>query len=415
MGFKTMRPIRTRRHITLTVGQEEGDLQGRDDKVIQAAVDYVYRLGGGTVHVLPGTYTMRNAVHLRPGITLRGSGEETVLKKGPSVTTALVRETDWFEFAVQVENPTGFTPGCGLALSTERTEIWPAMRLYTVTAVEDDVLYLDQRTEKNYWMSEGAKAQTLFPLLCAFNVDDVRVEDIVLDGNREENDHIDGNYAGAVFIQYCDRWTFKNVVARNYNGDAFSFQVCDDIHFEDCHALNNADRGFHPGSGSQRPLFRRCTASGNNIGLFWCWGVCDGVAEDCVFSENRLHGVNFGHRDTDNVLRNCLIERNGKVGVLFRREVNEYRTPDRNRIEGCIFRDNGQFGVDIQWKAKDIVIRDCQFESTDASSQKVAIRIAPEAERIVIEDNLFRNCAVEIEDLRERRDSGHGDPRDRRS
>ncbi len=410
MGFDTMRPVRVARHITLTVGQGKGDLQGRDDKVIQAAIDYVYRLGGGTVHLLPGIYTMRNAVYLRPGIALRGSGEETILKKAPSVTTVLVREADWFEYAVQVEDPTGFTPGCGLALSTERAEVGPAMKLYTVTAVDGDVLYLDQRTEKNYWMSEGAKAQTLFPLIGAFHVDDVTVENLVLDGNREENDHIDGNYAGAVFIQYCNRWTFKNVVARNYNGDGFSFQVCDDIHFEDCHALNNADRGFHPGSGSQRPLFHRCSASGNNIGLFWCWGVCDGVAEDCVFSENRRQGVNFGHRDTDNVLRRCVIERNGEVGVLFRREVNEYRTPDRNRIEECTIRDNRDVGVDIQWKTRDLVIRGCRFESTDMRAQKVAIWIAREAERIMIDDNLFQNCPVAIEDLREE-GSSYGDSR----
>src|SRR3954469_21183182 len=49
--------------LTLTVGPDRGDLSGLDDKAIQAALDYVARLGG-TVRLLPGTYTLRNAVHL---------------------------------------------------------------------------------------------------------------------------------------------------------------------------------------------------------------------------------------------------------------------------------------------------------------------------------------------------------------
>jgi hypothetical protein len=163
--------------------------------------------------------------------------------------------------------------------------------------------------------------------------------------------------------------------------------------------LNNASLGFHPGSGSQRPVFRHCTAQGNRVGLFWCWGACDGVAEDCVFSENQ-QGVNFGHRDTDNVIRRCTIERNSEVGIIFRQEPNEYRTPDRNRIEDCVIRDNEGCGIDIRWKAKDLTIRNCRFENSEGGPQQVAIRISPEAERITLEENVFQNCPVEVEDQR---------------
>src|SRR5262245_11409558 len=50
--------------LTLTVGPGKADLVGGDDKVIQAAVDYVARLGGGTVQLLPGQFRLRNAVYL---------------------------------------------------------------------------------------------------------------------------------------------------------------------------------------------------------------------------------------------------------------------------------------------------------------------------------------------------------------
>ncbi len=46
----TSRPLRTPHKLILTIGQDEGDLQGNDDKIIQAGIDYLNRLGGGTLH-----------------------------------------------------------------------------------------------------------------------------------------------------------------------------------------------------------------------------------------------------------------------------------------------------------------------------------------------------------------------------
>ena len=401
--FKTMRPLRDMSKIRITVGQTGGDLMGNDDKVLQAAVDYVFRLGGGTVKILPGTFIMRNSLFPRSGVTIAGSGETTILKKAASVSSRIIRESDWFEYCVQVESPDGFTVGGGLALSTDKKDA-QHVSLFTITAIRDNILFLDQRTEKNYWMMEEARASTRFSVINGRNVDDVVVENLVLDGNREENEHVNDNYAGAVFMQYCNRWNFRNVTARNYNSDGFSFQVCDDIHFEDCSSLNNADLGFHPGSGSQRPVFKRCTSKGNSQGFYWCWGACDGIAEDCVASENHKYGINFGHRDTDNIIRNCIIENNGEIGVLFRKEPNEYRTGDRNTLENCVIRDNGKagpgLGIDIQWKTSNIAIRNCSFENTRNGFQKTSIRISPEAQNITIEGNAFKGSTIRVEDMR---------------
>lgn len=401
--FSTMRPIRKMQNITVTVGHAEGDLQGRDDKVLQAAIDYVANLGGGTVNILPGVYTMNNSLFPRTGITIRGSGDKTILRKSSSVSSKIVREADWFEYCVKVEDPKGFAVGGGLALS--RDDKSPEeVRMFTITAIRENMIFLDKRTEENYWMMEGARASTRFSIIYGLNVDGVQIDDLVLDGNRSENEHINDNYAGAVFMQYCNRWSFRNVIARDYNSDGFSFQVCDDIHFDDCSAINNADLGFHPGSGSQRPVFRRCTSRGNSQGFFWCWGACDGIAEDCIAAENRKYGVNFGHRDTDNILRNCVIENNGEIGVLFRKEANEYRTGDRNLLENCVIRDNGKagpgLGIDIQWKTNDITIRNCRFENTKDGPQKVGVRISSEAQRITLESNKFAGCKVDVEDQR---------------
>jgi hypothetical protein len=406
LEIATNRPMRNRQNLTLSVGQNEGDLQGNDDKVIQAGIDYLHRLGGGTLHVLPGVYNLSNAIYLHPNITLKGSGEKTILKKTPSVVTSLARDSDWFEYGVQVAEAKGFVPAGGIML---RSKTGPGDWQFdvlraTIIAIEGNFIFLDRQTEENFWLENNATAATIFPILTAENVDDVVIENIVLDGNREENEHINGNFSGGVFIQNCNRWQFKNVTSRNYNGDGFSFQVCDDIRFLDCKAIDNADLGFHTGSGSQRSIFQKCLSTRNSQGIYFCWSVSDGLAEDCVLAENDRYGISIGHRDTDNIITSCTIECNGKVGIIFRKEANEFRSGSRNRIENCIIRDNGSngqgIGIDIQGKTSDIAVKDTRFENTAGKEQNIGIRIGRDAERITLQSNTFENCSAQIEDLR---------------
>jgi hypothetical protein len=398
--------MRIKQRLVLTVGQTEGDLRGSDDKVIQAGIDYLHRLGGGTLRILPGVYELRNAIYLRPHIVLKGSGEKTTLRKADSVVTALSRDSDWFEYAVHVSDATGFIPGGGIMLRSKKGPgDWQYDVLHaTITGIQGSIIFLDRLTTENFWAEKNATAATVFPILTAEHVDDVEVADLILEGNGDKNEHINGNFAGAVFIQSCNRWRFRNVVARHYNGDGFSFQVCDDIQFQDCQALNNADLGFHPGSGSQRPVFRDCVAQGNSQGIFFCWSVSDGLVEKCVLSQNRRYGVSIGHRDTDNLIRACRIERNGEVGILFRKEAHEFRCGHRNRIEDCVIRDNGRdqagIGIDIRGKTHDITISGTRLENTASGQQGIGIRVGEEARQIVLHENSYEGNRVPVEDLR---------------
>ncbi len=192
-------------------------------------------------------------------------------------------------------------------------------------------------------------------------------------------------------------------MAREYNGDGFSFQVCDDIQFQGCRAVHNADLGFHPGSGSQRPVFRDCTATGNHLGLFFCWGVSDGLAENCTFSEND-YGISIGHRDTDNVILACTLERNATTAILFRNEGAAFRGGHRNRIERCAIRDTGKdkpgIGIDVQGQTEEIQITQVNFENSAEGKQRTGIRIGRDARQIELQDNTFKGCPVQVEDLR---------------
>ena len=403
----TNRPLRQSQEMVLTVGQNQGDLRGSDDKIIQAGIEYLDRLGGGTLRIGPGTYLLKNSIYLSSNITLQGAGPQTVLRKTASVMTPLTRDSDWFEYGAQVSDPTGFIPGGGIMLLAQTGPgDWQYDVLQaTVTAVRGDVIYLDGTTQENFWIDDESVAATIFPILVAEAVDNVMVADMVLDGNQQQNEHINGNFAGAVFIQNCHDWRFENVIARDYNGDGFSFQACDDIEFVECQALNNADLGFHPGSGSQRPVFEKCVARGNREGIFFCWSVTDGLVDDCTLSDNRSYGISIGHRDTDNLIVRCTIERNGRVGILFREEDSEFRGGHRNRIERCVLRDNGTgptgIGIDIQGRTQDIAVCESRFENTGDTPQRVAIRIGKDAQRILLEDNAFENFSTTVQDRRQ--------------
>lgn len=408
--LSTNRPIRNSRELVLTVGQDKGDLQGKDDKIIQAGIEYLHRLGGGILQILPGTYNINNALYLRPNITLRGSGKETVLRKTDGVVTPVTRDMDWYEYAIRVEDISGFTKGGGIMLISKKDTFEWTLDVFrgTIQSIEGDVLFLDNMPYKNFWVEKGASATTIFPIITADeHTDDVIIENIILDGNLAHNDYINGNFAGAVFIQNCDKWKFQNVTARHYNGDGYSFQVCDDIHFDNCKSLDNAGLGFHPGSGSQRPVFKNCTSSRNDLGIFFCWGVSDGLAENCILRGNQRYGISIGHRDTDNLIKGCTIENNGNVGIYFREPggIEKFRAGNRNAIEDCDINNNGTdgngIGIDIGWEITDISIRGNRIGNNDGQGrQQTGIQISKDAKRITLEENSFSDSPVEVDDHR---------------
>jgi hypothetical protein len=235
------------------------------------------------------------------------------------------------------------------------------------------------------------------------NISDVIVESITLDGNKENNNNLDGNYAGCVFLQDCQRVGLRNVEARNYNGDGISWQICHDVTADNCYSHDNTGLGLHPGSGSQRPRILDCRMERNSQGLFWCWGVKFGLAERNVLRDNRDYGMSIGHNDTDNVMRDNEIIGSGKVGILFR---NETRGVDfwanRNRVENNrIINSGGPDGIaiDVQGQTKDVVISGNTIDEQREPAARIGIRVSAEARNIALSSNSIRGVAVPIQDL----------------
>lgn len=390
--------------LTVTVGPQKADMVGSDHKVIQAAVDYVARLGGGTVQVLPGTYRMRNAVFLQSRVRILGSGADSVLIKEPSVKTRLAADSDWYDQEILLEDSKGFEIGDGVVLHT-RNPHNGSFDTYkrTLIARSGNRFKLDKMLVENFWVKEEATAATLFAIIDGMHVSDVVIENITLDGNKAGNEPLNGNYVGCVFLRESNRIHMRGITARNFNGDAISWQVCHDVRVEDCHSHDNAGFGVHPGSGSQRTVVVNNRLERNDIGFFFCWGVRWGLCERNTILDNRRFGVSVGHNDTDNVIRKNEIRRSGQVGVLFRQEDGPTFAPNRNRLEENQIIDSGGgkgVGVKVEGRTRSVEIARNEIRETRQPDERVGILLGAETDDIRLSSNTIEGFAQSVVDLR---------------
>jgi len=389
--------------LTITVGPQ-GDIAGTNEKAIQAAVDSVARWGGGTVRILPGTYRFRNAVHLQSNVRIMGSGLETIIIKEPSVSTALAQDSDWYDQEITLADARGFQIGDGICLRGKDADGKGNVVIKrTLVARSGNRFKLDRALRENLWLPGTPKAATLFPLFSGENLHNLRIENIALDGNKANNEELDGNYAGCIFLQDCRQIRIAGVTARNYRGDGVSWQICHDVTVENCHSHDNTGLGLHPGSGSQRPLIRANRLERNDQGLFFCWGVKFGLAEKNVINGNRRFGISIGHRDTDNLIRDNHIHASGEVGILFRKERGLAYNAHRNRVENNRIVDLGKefgVGIDIQGQTGQVQIRNNEIRHTSAPLKRVGVRIGAEAGEVTLAANRIEGFLQPVRDLR---------------
>lgn len=391
--------------LSISVGTQSGDIVGSSDKALQAAIDYIAGKGCGTVRILPGTFTLRNALHLPSQIRLLGSGPETIITKGASETVALSEDSDWYDQEITLEKSAGFQVGDGVVLITKNpsTGSQDVMKR-TLVARSGNRFKLNDGLRKNLWLSGKPTASSLFPLLTSEYTKNVVVENLTLDGNLKNNTNLNGNYGGCIFLQDCNRYTIRNVTTRNYNGDGISFQICHDVKVENCHSHDNADLGVHPGSGSQRPQIVNSRFENNHIGLFWCWGVKYGLAEQNQMTGNNF-GISIGHNDTDNVMRENVISNSGKVGILFRDDTRGKNFwANRNIVvKNQIINSGADQGVaiDITGKTSDLIITDNTIVEQRKPMQRTGIRIGPNAGTVKLADNQIQGFMKSIDDQRQ--------------
>jgi parallel beta-helix repeat protein len=377
----------------ITVGQQDADILGTDHRALQAAVDYIAALGGGTVEVGEGEFVMHDSLHLRSHVTVRGRHEKTILRKAAGVTSPMVLDGDYGEQQISVSDPMGFEVGYGVAVWDDRAGGFHTT-VARITGRRGNTFSIDKPLMADCMVHNNAQASTVFPVVSGYHVRGARIEDLSIDGNKESNLHLNGCRGAGIFLYRAFGTVIEGCTVRNYNGDGISFQQSNDVTVIDCVCENNASLGLHPGSGSQRPTVRKCVARRNGTdGLFLCWRVRHGLFEENVLEQNGRFGISIGHKDSDNLLRGNVVRLNGSNGVFFRNE-SLGMAAHRNRLEDNVIEDNGTeaatAGIRIRGETNDLLfrhntIRDTRTDGTQ--TQTVGIVIEDTVGNVTLDGN----------------------------
>ena len=377
----------------ITVGQTNAQVIGSDNRALQAAVDYVAALGGGVVEIGPGEYLMRDSLHLRSHVTVKGTPGKTILRKAEGTESPLATDGDFGEEQISVTDPRGFDIGCGVAVWSRRFSGFH-VTVARIVGRNGSTFALDHPLNADCTLGDGAKAATVFPVVSGYDLEDVRIEHLIIEGNREHNPPMDGCRGGGIYLYRGFGTVIEYCTVRNFNGDGISFQQSNDVLVHECVSENNAGLGLHPGSGSQRATVRNCVARNNGAdGLFLCWRVRYGLFEDNVLDGNGRNGISIGHKDTDNVLRNNEVRNNAEEGIYFREESISL-AGHRNRLENNLVENNGQkkevAGIRIRGETRDVVLKNNRIQDTrpvEARKQIIGIQLDEAAGPTVLDDN----------------------------
>ncbi len=399
----------------ITVGRADADLVGADQRVLQAAVDYIAGLGGGTVEIGPGEFLMRDSLHLRSGVAVRGRGSSTLLRKAPASVSALALDGDFGEEQVTLAKPDGFGVGQGVAV-WDRNAGGFHITVARITGRNGNTFSISRPLMADCMVENGAQAATVFPVISGYDAEGVRVEDLTIEGNREQNVPLDGCRGGGIYFYRCHGAVIRNCTVRHYNGDGFSFQQSNDVTVEGCVSEENSSLGFHPGSGSQRPRVRECLARANGAdGLFLCWRVKEGVFENNRLENNGRFGISIGHKDTDNLLRNNRVIGNAEDGIFFRNEL-EGMAGHRNVVVDNLIENNGAkdpaAGIRVRGATHDLVFRNNVIRDTRPAGERrqaVGIRLEEKVGSVTTTQNTIE-ADTAIEDRRSDRAADRAQP-----
>ncbi len=356
---------------TITVAQSgKADVVGSDNVALQKAAGMLKP--GDTLVIGPGVYTMNNGFYVPSGVTVRGTAGKTILKKSDGVESPLKVDAGYGMYQLMPEDPSKFRGGMGVSVLDDDQSGW-GVTVTTVTAVEGDILRIDPMTLFDYLVVPNhAKVQNTFPILAVLNAENVLLEGITVDGNKDTNSYLGGCRGGAIYMDQVRNVTVRNCVARNYNGDGISFQITDQVKILDCESFGHTGLGVHPGTGSDRSTVKGCHIHDNGkVGLFLCWRVRHGEFSDNLIENNGNYGISIGHKDTDNLFERNKITHNGLYGVYFRQETFS-NSGHRNTFRDNTILDNGSerggAGFYIEPKAGDIVIENNRISETRAKN-----------------------------------------------
>jgi hypothetical protein len=402
-----------RQNVVLTVGGDNADIHGFTSRAIQLAVDALPD-DGGTIQLESGTFILKDAVRLGSNMKLTGTGPGTILKRADGCSSPMVEDADYAELKLVVEDASGFEPGMSVQVWDEpQAGCWD-VSAGTITDIVDNTVYIDHYLIRDYRADQGGMVSNAGSGVLVTDAENVVISNLVIDGNRDNHERVDGCNGGGVAILRSKYVTVENVHVKDFNGEGITWQITENVTVQNCEVERSGNIGLHPGTGSPKSKILNNDIHHNDVdGLFICWrvhhslvknntfhhngrhGICTGHKDSDVIFENNLHhngrhGICTGHKDSDVIFENNHIYENGADGVNLRAE-NPRNSPHRNTFINNLIENNGQngegYGFAVHSHPEDLVIKDNIIRDTGQGTQKAAFFLEEQVPEVSMEGN----------------------------
>jgi hypothetical protein len=309
-------------------------------------------------------------------------------------STRLLIDADYGERQLTVEDPSGFASGMAVHIyDAKHNNAWEVSTA-VITAIAGDVISLDSYLLRDYRADKEGGVSTASSIVAAVKAEGVSIRNLNVDGNRHQNEFINGCRGGGIYLYDVRNALIEHVSVTNFNGDGISWQMTRDVSVRNCTVSECSKDGLHPGTGSYHTLIDGNTSSNNDRhGLYICWRVQRGMVKQNRIHHNKRSGISTGHKDTDMVFEQNHIYENGIAGVHFRKE-REANAPHRNVFRHNTIENNGLdgggYGFLIDSPAKGTILEGNTIRDTISGAQKAAVYIFQRDWPIELKDNLIR-------------------------
>jgi len=256
-----------------------------------------------------------------------------------------------------------------------------------ITEINGNIIYIDSYLLRDYRADRGGMISANCSLIAAVETDNVVISNLVVDGNKKNNDYLNGCRGGAIYLHKCRNSQVDHVIVQNFNGDGISWQITEDIKVSNSEITGCTNSGLHPGTGSLRSLIEGNNSHHNEQeGLFICWRVQDGAVKNNKFHHNGRFGICTGHKDTDMLFAENYIYENGSDGVNFRLE-SAANAPHNNIFRNNIIENNNGYGFSFNSPARNVTLEYNIIRDTGKGLQKAAVFMYKNALPVMLKEN----------------------------
>ena len=291
-------------------------------------------------YIPAGVYMIRRPLTIKSGMEIYGDGESSVIKKFRAYWHRTTATTAKGQTVIPLDGIDGYRVGDHCFVTTSASSTTTGARhcsfgeITAIDSVNNTVTfrsayhagapetYADGLVKAH---ASGCYLSTSFPILRSWSFKDecigVYIHDICLDGNRQNNEPMEWTNACVHFDAYgnvqegiaYDHHSSNHIIERctlvNAAYDAISDQGEGRLFVNDCIITNNAMHGVHMGTVFAGAVISNNTMTGNGTrgaGVFFCQDVTNVVVDNNVITSFN-HGCSdeeYGTRVQYTIIRN---------------------------------------------------------------------------------------------------------------